>query len=110
MGSQFPLFLLSSSGNMTWLESRSKLSAVMSSNRINIALASGSTSTSETIFPRTSGKRVNLERGLGLRVLLLAAMIRLSQEGDLWSGLRPCLLHGAARFLSFIRAKNRRKQ
>src|SRR5580765_1392311 len=103
-GFQSPLFLFNNSGNTEWLESRSKLKAVLSSNRISIALASESTSTSETVFPRTSGKRVNLDRGLGLRLRLRAAICRLSCEGDLWLGLCRCLEHwrGPPKLISAI--------
>src|SRR5580765_3814059 len=86
-GVQFRFFLFDNSGNTTWLESISNPRAVLSSKRMKIAWASGSTSTSETVFPRTSGKRVNLERGLGERLVLRSAMSRLSCEGDLWLGL-----------------------
>ena len=95
---QFPVFQSESSGKTTSRASRSKLSAVLSSNRMVMTSTSGSTSTLSTVLPLTWGNwRNRLVRLLRGCVPLEVAIGRLSNEGDLWSGARSCENTGESR-------------
>jgi hypothetical protein len=87
---QFPVFQSESSGKTASRRSKSKLSAVLSSNRMVMASASGSTSTLSTVLPLTWGNRRSLVRFLRGCVPLEVAIGRLSREGDLRLGARSC--------------------
>ena len=94
---QLPVLKSESCGKRTTAGSRSKDSMVLSLNTIEMASTLGSISTDSTVLPLISGKRRNLERRLRECVRLRSAMIRLSLEGDLWSGPHRCVNTGAAR-------------
>ena len=85
---QLPVLRLPNSGNRISTGSRSKLSAVLSSNRMVIAVTSGSTSTASRVLPLTSGKRISFEWRLVVR--LRSAIFSPFYEGDLWLGLPSC--------------------
>jgi hypothetical protein len=96
MRRQSPVFQPDSSGNTVSWGSRSKLSAVLSSNKM--VMASPSASTLSTIFPLTGKLGSLLERRLRERVVLEAAIGRLSSEGDFVVRAAFVVTHGAARF------------
>src|SRR6266700_1732490 len=101
---QFPVFQSESSGKITSRDSRSKLSAVLSSNRMVMTSTSGSISTLSTVLPLTWGNwRNRLVRFLRGCVPLEVAIGRLSKEGDLWLGLVRADNTGESRLCLCIR-------